>query len=418
MDADGNLSAVTPEAKKLLGGWAGRYVLAPTSPDLLCLVREPPAGMKAPTPRVVLTGEVGAFGMADLLAFFGQSRWSGVFRVRTASADRSIFLREGEVCGATSDDPSDRIGEVLVRLGHVERSSIEAVLRETAPARLGRVLVEKGLLQSHELFKCLTHQVSEIFHALVLARDGLFFVVEQPTDEKSLHTLRLSVQSLLMDSIRKIDELAHFRKRIPHGRVYVASKREADEALEAEEQLVLSLCDGRHTLLELGQAAKLSEFDATRVVYRLLEGGYAQIAEGASGASSHAAQAAPKGKDAREAVRVFNFIFREVRDEVAKQKMERTFVAAANAALTGQALTASPVLQGLMLSEEGMLDEDELMRRYEARKGELGAEPQAALKQALSEIMFFLLFQAGELLELKADEDLARRVKQLLATLD
>jgi hypothetical protein len=36
----------------------------------------------------------------------------------------------------------------------------------------------------------------------------------------------------------------------------------------------------------------------------------------------------------------------------------------------------------------------------------------------LSDVMFFLLFQAGELLESRADEDLARRVKELLATLD
>jgi hypothetical protein len=32
--------------------------------------------------------------------------------------------------------------------------------------------------------------------------------------------------------------------------------------------------------------------------------------------------------------------------------------------------------------------------------------------------MFFILFQAGELLESRADEDLALRVKELLATLE
>ena len=31
-----------------------------------------------------------------------------------------------------------------------------------------------------------------------------------------------------MDAIRKIDELAHFRKKIPHGRVYVTPKRPSD----------------------------------------------------------------------------------------------------------------------------------------------------------------------------------------------
>ena len=40
------------------------------------------------------------------------------------------------------------------------------------------------------------------------------------------------------------------------------------------------------------------------------------------------------------------------------------------------------------------------------------------LRRALSDVMFFLLFQAGELLESQADENLAHRVKALLGTLD
>ena len=177
--------------------------------------------------------------------------------------------------GASSDDPADRLGEVLVRLGYVERAKVEEVLREQPPSKVGRALVERGCLQAHDLFKCVTHQVSEIFHAIVLCREGAFFLIDQPVDDKTAHTIQLSTQSLLMDSIRKIDELAHFRKRIPHGRMYVAKKRPSDGKLEADEDRVLAMLDGRRTVLELGHAAKLSEFDITKVVFRLLEGGYA-----------------------------------------------------------------------------------------------------------------------------------------------
>jgi hypothetical protein len=54
---------------------------------------------------------------------------------------------------------------------------------------------------------------------------------------------------------------------------------------------------------------------------------------------------------------------------------------------------------------------------YERHRVALGPEPLVAFRQALSDVMFFLLFQAGELLESRADEDLARRVKDMLATL-
>jgi hypothetical protein len=452
LDARGQLAPESQEAGRALGARRGPFALLPTSPDLLVLVRTPTQGGSAPAPRVVLAGDLSAFPLSDLIAFLSQSRWSGVVRVSAPGGERSVTLKEGEVRGAASDDPADRIGEVMVRLGYVDRPRLEEVLRENPPSKVGRALVERGVLQAHDLFRCVTHQVSEIFHAIMLAREGAFALVDQPLEERGGHSVQLSTQSLLMDSIRKIDELAHFRKRIPHGRLYVRARKGPDGALEDDELRVLAAADGRRTVLELGTAARLSEFDVTKAVYRLVSDGYAALAEspedGAAPAAARAAtpaagsppvaRAAPsatgsspdvtgaraarpggaRGADAHQVVRVFNFIFREIRDEVAKQAMDREFIAAANAALTTQGLSRAPVLAGLSFAPDGSLPEARLLDAFEAQRAALGPEPVAAFKQALSDVMFFLLFQAGELLESRADEDLARRVKELLATLD
>ncbi|WP_342375142.1 DUF4388 domain-containing protein [Myxococcus stipitatus] len=421
-----------------LTGRSGTYALMPTSPDLLVFSRGPCEGGTIAAPRVVLSGDAAGFPLSDLMAFLSQSRWSGIIRVHSPAGERSVTFRDGEVRGASSDDPSDRLGEVLVRLGYVDRAQVEAALRGQPPSKVGRALVEKGLLKSHDLFKCVTHQVSEIFHAIVLCREGSFFLIDQPVDDKASHSIQLSTQSLLMDSIRKIDEMAHFRKRIPHGRLYVARKRASDGKLEEDEDRVLGLLDGRRTILELGHAARLSEFDITKVVYRLLEGGFASVTDkpllvpagpvptpvGLTAAQPHEAEpgravaGGVPALDPRPVARVFNFIFREIRDEVAKQGMDREFIAAANAALAGQGLSSSPVLEGLAFQADGSLAEAKLMEAFEQHRAQLGSEPMASFKQALSDVMFFLLFQAGELLESRADEDLARRVKELLATLE
>jgi hypothetical protein len=172
---------------------------------------------------------------------------------------------------------------------------------------------------------------------------------------------------------------------------------------------------------------KLSEFDITKVVFRLLEGGYAMVSDKPVTAGLAAAvdaavapqreEKAQKG-DPRNVAHVFNLIFKEIRDEVSKQGMEKEFVAAANAALAGEALSSSPVLQGQSFDASGMLPEDKLLGQFERSRDALGGDPVGLLKKALSDVMFFLLFQAGELLESRADEDLARRVKDLLATLE
>ncbi len=443
------------QTQQPLAGRTGSYVLQATSPDLLVFARSPAEGGSINAPRVVLSGDAAGFPLSDLIAFLSQSRWNGVIRVQAPGGERSVILREGEVRGATSDVAADRLGEVLVRLGYVERPQLEAVLREQPPSKIGRTLVERGLLQAHDLFKCVTHQVSEIFHAIVLCREGSFFLIDQPVEDKLGHNIQLSTQSLLMDSIRKIDELAHFRKRVPNGRVYVLRKGLTHAKLEPDEDRVLALVDGRRTVLDLGQAARLSEFDVTKVVYGLLEGGFVSLSDKPLGGTAQSISGLPAVRprsvmgvpvvrpsstslpsvrssqsglrpgepnrpvptDSREVVRVFNRIFREIATEVAKQGLAREFIASANAALSGQALSSSPVLQGLVFAPDGSLPDARLVEGYERHRTTLGQEPLVAFRQALSDVMFFLLFQAGELLESRADEDLARRVKDMLASL-
>lgn len=441
VDARGSLAPADGGGSPL-SGRSGYFRLQNTSPDWIVLLRSPAqGGLEEGRPRVVLAGDCGAFHLADLIAFLGQSRWTGVLRVTAPSGERSLLLKDGDVRSAASDSSGDRIGEVMVRMGYVTRPALDKVLAEAPPSRIGKALVERNLIKAHDLYKCLNEQIAEIFHGIMLSKDGAFALIDQEIDEKALtHNLSLSMNGLLMDSIRKIDELAQFRKRIPHGRLFVLTRKPPDgEELEPEEAAVLAQIDGQRTVIEVGQLARFSEFDATRIVHRLMELGLAKVAEapGVAPVTSSpstvepvavapkrpvAAPAAPKQVviTVEMVVSVFNTIFREVRDEVAARGTLEPFLTSANAALKGNGVSTSPVLTGLMFGDDGMLDPATLVERYGqlSAEGQLGAEPIVSLKQALSDVMFFLLFQAGELLESAADEELARRVKEHLATLE
>jgi len=415
IDAKGGLKPDAPETAAELAQRSGHYALLPTAADLLCALRTPLHGGRSASPRVVVVGDASGFPLSDLIAFLSQSRWSGVLRVHTAGGERSVALKDGEVRGAASEDPADRLSEVLVRLGLATRSHVDEALREVPPSKVGRALVDRGVLQAHQLWAAVSQQVSDIFHAMVLAREGVFLLVDQDVDERLQSNVQLSTQSLLMDAIRKIDELAHFRGRIPHGRLYVTKKRPSDGKLHPDEDLLLGLATGRRTVLELAALAHLSEFEATKVLFRLLEGGYASVSEVSAAEAPPVAAAAVD--PAVAVVRTFNAIYAEVLAEVAREGRGADFLQAANAALAGQSLTAFGVLAGLQFGQDGQLPERPLLAAFAQARGSLGSEPVASLRAALSDVMFFLLFQAGELLESRADEDLARRVKELLSGL-
>ena len=417
IDARGAVAPLDRESAQELASRHGNWSSLPTSPDWMIWLRQPPGGGVRPKPRVLLAGDCASFALADFMAFLGQSRFTGTLRLISPTAERNLWLKDGEVRSASSDSPADRVGEVMVRLGYVSRPALEKVLAENPPSRVGKVLVERGILKAHDLFKCITEQVGEIFHGMMLTKEGSFLLIDQDGEERMGNPLNLSMNSLLMDSIRKIDEMAHFRKRIPHGRLWVVPKKAGDSSLEQEEAQLLQLVDGRATIVELGQKLKLSEFDATRIVFRLLEGHYVTLAEQAA---APAQKSAPKGpaEQLDQVLRVFDGIFREVYAEVSRHGLGEPFLIAANASLQTGGSSQSQALVGLTFAPDGGLPLNELRSRIIQVASQLGPEPVLHVRQALSDVMFFLLFQAGELLEARADEALAQRVKQLLSALD
>jgi hypothetical protein len=139
---------------------------------------------------------------------------------------------------------------------------------------IGKALVDRGIVQPNDLWKCLHEQVTAVFHALLLSPSGTFFLVDEDPGDRMTAPLAVSTQSLLMDGIRRIDELSLFRARIPGPRAYLR-RREPSRAvtLRPTETALLALVDGRTTVAQIATAAHMNEFDATKILYHLARRG-------------------------------------------------------------------------------------------------------------------------------------------------
>ena len=59
--------------------------------------------------------------LPQLLAQALQSRFTGMFRAERESIIKVIYFRDGEIAFASSNQPSDRLGEVLIKRGQLSR---------------------------------------------------------------------------------------------------------------------------------------------------------------------------------------------------------------------------------------------------------------------------------------------------------
>jgi hypothetical protein len=414
IDAHGRVAAQTDPARRALADRAGRFVLLPSAADLLVARRTPATGATSARPRCVLAGDLSAFPIADFIAFMQQARLSGVLTVTGDGAERTIGFQEGEVRSAQSSAAGERVGEVAVRLGYVTETQVSEATRSGRP--IGKALIDLGFLTPNDLYKCLHEQVAAVFHALLLTKSGTFTLVDEEP-ERPAAPLAVSTQSLLMDGIRRIDELSLFQARIP-GPAAVLRRREGGRAqtLRPTENALLALVDGRRTVAEIATAAHLNEFDATKILFHLAEAGLLEAVAGAAGPATEAERVPA-------IVAGMNELLRSVGQAV-PAGARAGFLDAAQRFLWDAASPFAPLLRELTVSGDGGVDEGALLEAVSGLDAaalssmEPSGSPGRVVLEALREALFFWLFLAGERVSPDADEALGRAVKQRLAPLD
>jgi hypothetical protein len=138
-----------------------------------------------------LAGEITARGaIGDVVALVAQAGWAGELVVLSVDADagtarwrsRSLFFESGNILGAQTTVPSERIGPLLQRLGHLDQrqlDTIEASL-QSAPGgrRFGEVAVQLGVVSRERLFEVIGLQIKEIAFAMFLVERGTLYFLE------------------------------------------------------------------------------------------------------------------------------------------------------------------------------------------------------------------------------------------------
>lgn len=295
IDEAGSPTAINEDGRKRLAESSGSWKLLSTAPELLLGLRQRRDGLMADLKALepagaVLAGDLAEMQPSDLLNFLHQGRRTGVLLTRSDGAERGIVLVDGNVAWACSTSAGERLGELLCRLGLAERAKVDAALRDQGDGlgqhrRLGQLLVDAGVLGGDEVHRGLRHQVVEIFLGLLVARAGSFVFLRGVERSRLPAMLALDTQALLLDGLRRLDEMELYRTKVIDSEVRPrASGRKVSGALlEPECAQVLSLCDGRRTLAELATLTALGDFELTKATYRLIVAGYLELDRNAAG---------------------------------------------------------------------------------------------------------------------------------------
>jgi hypothetical protein len=278
VDATGTAHPVGKVASKTMRARQGSFELLPSPAHMVVMRRVGEDGKPtAVEGSLKLSGEItSAAALCDIVSMIGQIGWTGELTVFEGSgANRSVFFDRGSVIGAQSTHEGERLGEVLYRYGALTQEQVAQVAKAvTGEVRFGEAAIRMGLLTREQLFSLIGRQVEEIVYAVLRVASGMFYFVDRFDEARLTSRQNLGVSALVMEAVRRMDEMRYFRERIPSAQH--VPERLPDRGPPTEEDLlvVYEALDGVRDVSDICRVVGQGEFEVTQQLFQLVQAGF------------------------------------------------------------------------------------------------------------------------------------------------
>ncbi len=212
--------------------------------------------------------------LVDLIGLLQQSRRTAVLTITNGNVRKSLYTQDGLIHAASSNLPEDRLGNIMLRNGMINRQQLNDALAEVGGGKkIGNILIERGLLDALSLHKLIEQQIQEILYSMVLVTEGEFTLASYDIESIPTHA-GLPIQHSLLEGLRRKDEMQHALARLPEKSITIHRLiNEKPINLDAVEDALFDLVDGQRTLQELLETCPHGYFNSAVAIQRMLKAG-------------------------------------------------------------------------------------------------------------------------------------------------
>ena len=369
--------------------------------------------------KAILQGDLSKIQLPDVLSFVAMIRESGKLVLRRVELERTIHWNSGEIVFASSNSPEHSLGQFLLRNGKISQEQYEESKRRVTPQlRHGKILVQMGALSPKDLWWGVKNQVLEILYSLFGWKDGEFAFYDS-ADELAHERimLHLNTSSVIMEGIRRLDESARIREKIPNLEIVFAKIPGAAPDFRAldlndAEIAIYQDIDGIRNVRELTGRSDLTQFEVARILFQLL--------------SARLIEALPEEKtfrpvfldveDSPELLKIistyndmFGRLFETLEKSVGEEQARDIFMSILQSAETDE------LWAGVFFDQYGRFDENMLIANiselpFERRK--------AVLDEGLNTLLSVQLFEVSQHLDQPGKVEVFRFISDQKASLE
>ena len=233
----------------------------------------------------MLRGTLDDFTLSDIFRLLSFTKKTGKLEVKRSAGEGNVFFRDGDVYFAQSSLKKEPLGQKLIRSGSLtEAQLLKALdLHASTGQRVGEILLEQGAITQEQLVGAVAQQIEDAAFDLLRWELGEFLFEAHERFEVEI-PISVSVENLIMEASRRLDELDVIQRKIPSDRVILTVASAPPEGarqinISPEEWRLLVLVDGTRSVGEVCEMAGLDDFSGVRTLYGMISTGLLDIAE-------------------------------------------------------------------------------------------------------------------------------------------
>jgi hypothetical protein len=195
------------------------------------------------------------------LVQMARDRFTGALRFERDEVVKIVYLRDGEIGSASTNEPSEGVDEILLRGGKVTRDHIhQALAKRSARESMGEALLRVGFISRKELLWARRQQVVSVLRSVLQDGQWHYAIVPDYVSSRDAATSGFPAEQLLLELVvtensrERVDRVlqggtARLNKTSPF------EERYASLDLNQDADRVISLVDGRRTAMEVAEEA-------------------------------------------------------------------------------------------------------------------------------------------------------------------
>lgn len=235
-----------------------------------------------------LMGSLQVFPLPDLVELLSRQRASGALTLERGTIRKTAWLVDGAVVGASSNDPREYFGQLLVNFGHVTEQQLARAYHEQGqgPRRIGQVLVAQGVVKPEVVRDVLAIKIRETLLDVYLWDAGLFQLETDGRDDAGDLGARVDLAEIGREAEFRATAWGAFRSAFPSGAATLRvdpAKLPKELSPETVDGRLLALAQEGKTIDEMALALHMPDFHLYQRLFALHKRGVLEalpVAEG------------------------------------------------------------------------------------------------------------------------------------------